>query len=221
MKITLLYPALNGTDINTIRPLIEQLDPLVQGYHIDVMDGIFVQNLTWGVAGVNLLASQSMRTSSWVHLMVEDVALYVASLLLAPGSLVSFHLESGAEVEAIIKILKEKKYKTSLAINPKTNVEKTFPYAHLVDQILLMSVEPGHSGQDFLPEAIKKVELLAAYRATSKLNFRIGIDGGIDAENIAMLAEKGVDDFAIGSAIFASPDPVEAITILRKQLDTK
>jgi len=219
--MAIIYPALNGIDITNIRSSIEQLDPFVQGYHIDVMDGVFVPNLTWGVAGVNVIASQSMKTAHWVHLMVTDPALYVASLLLAGGGMVSFHIESGVDVESMVNILREKKYKASLAISPKTAVEKVFPYAHLVDQILIMSVEPGYSGQDFLPDVVKKIELLAGYRAAGSLTFRIGIDGGITAKNIAYLAEKGVDDFAVTSAVFDSPNPVQALDILKKQIATK
>lgn len=219
--MAIIYPALNGTDITSIRSSLEKLDPVVQGYHIDVMDGVFVPNMTWGVAGVNVIASQSMRTAHWVHLMVIDPLLYVPSFLLAGGSIVTFHIESECDPKSVIDFIREKKYKPSIAINPKTAVEKAFPLAHLVDQILIMSVEPGHSGQDFLPEVVKKIELLAGYRATSSLNFRIGIDGGITAKNIKSLAEKGVDDFAVASAVFASPDPVQAIAILKEQVSAK
>ncbi len=213
-----IYPSLLNRNLVQLKAELQRLDEYVKGYHIDVMDGRFVPNVTPGVAEVNTIASMSMRTEHWVHLMVDDPYHYIQSLLLAPGGTVTFHFESNCDAGDTIKSIREKKWKPSIAINPKTAVESILPLVHLVDQILIMSVEPGYSGQDFLPEAINKVELLASYRATGKLNFRIAVDGGINAKNIGMLAQKGVNDFAVASAIFATNDAVEALKELQERI---
>ena len=213
-----IYPSLLNRSLIELKTDVAMLDSYVPGYHIDVMDGIFVPNLTPGVAEVNTIASMSMRTGHWVHLMITNPQLYIQSFLLAPGAIMTFHFESECDVGDMIKLILENNWKPSIAISPKTAVEKIFPFLHLVHQVLVMSVEPGRSGQAFLTESIKKVELLAGYRATGKLSFRIAIDGGINANNIAKLAEKGVDDFAVSSAIFATKDAVEALKMLQERV---
>jgi ribulose-phosphate 3-epimerase len=104
----------------------------------------------------------------------------------------------------------------SIAINPKTDVAKTFPFLNLIDQVLIMSVEPGFSGQRFLESALDKLPSLIAYRTEHHFSCKIGIDGGITASNIGMIARHGVDDFAIASAIFSQPDPLRALQHLSK-----
>lgn len=213
-----IYPSIISANLADLKEELKRLDPYVQGYHIDIMDGNFVPNLTWGPAMTNAIATMSSRTHNWAHLMVTTPQIYIKPLLLAPGSVLTFHFESACDVNDMIKLILEKNWKPSIAIKPKTDAEKVFPFLNKVHQVVVMSVEPGFSGQDFLPESIKKVELLAAYRSTSKLNFRIGIDGGINNENIALLAEKGADDFAVASAIFANKRPIEALKELQEKI---
>ena len=218
MQEKLIYPSLLGFDLLIVQPIIKRLDSVCPGYHIDIMDGHFVPVISGEVALANLVVSESSRTHQWVHLMVDFPQSYLKSLLVWPGSIISFHFESKNEVLGVIKTIKEKKWKASVAISPKTAVDKVFPFLNILDQVLVMSVDPGAAGQSFLPEIFEKVQTLVAYRDTSKLPFRIGIDGGVNAENINKLAQLGVDDFAISSAIFKRGDPVEALEILQALL---
>jgi len=99
----------------------------------------------------------------------------------------------------------------SIAINPKTPVEKIFPFLDIIHHVLIMSVEPGFSGQAFLPEVVDKVDTLVSYVQMRGLKCTVAMDGGISQDNIAMLAKKGVQDFGVGSAIFSKPDKVAVL----------
>jgi ribulose-phosphate 3-epimerase len=211
-----IYPSLISADPVNLEHTIKLLDPHVQGYHIDVMDNHFVPNLTWGSDTVNAIAQATIHPL-WVHLMVTNPEDWIGELDLMGGSMVTFHHESPGAGAHLIQHIKEKNWYVSIAINPDTPVEKIFNLLPLVDQVLIMSVQPGFAGQPFMTDVIKKIEPLMGYRASSKLPFRIAMDGGITIHNIAELAQKGVEDFAIASAIFGYPDPVEAIKILQER----
>lgn len=215
MNTPLIYPSLLDVSHDRLAEVIQRFDPFVPGYHIDIMDGRFVPNLTRGVAMAQEIASLSVRTRQWVHLMVEDPELPIRAMELVEGSMVSFHIESKSDPRSLIKIVTEKKLIPSIAISPKTNVEAVFPFLNQVDQVLIMSVEPGFSGQRFIVESLEKVRVLAGYRATSGSSFRIGIDGGISSENIRDVLQAGIDDVVVGSALMNSQDPLATLMHLR------
>lgn len=214
MSLT-IYPSIINIELSNIEPIITKLDRHVPGYHIDLMDGIFVKAKYGSPALVNEIARTSSRTDLWLHLMVNKPQDMLGAFLLEPGSIISFHFESQCDVLDVIKIIKEKKWQPSIAISPKTAVEKIFPFLNGLHQVLLMSVEPGYSGQTFLPEVFEKIQKLSAYKTMHNLNFRIAVDGGIDAKNIAQLAQADVQDVAVASAIFNSPDPIKALEVLK------
>jgi len=209
-----IFPSLIAGDLLNLQKEIEALDPYVDGYHLDIMDNHFVPNLTWGPMFINAIAKSTYRTL-WVHLMVDNPMGWANLLFLPPGSIYTFHIEAEKEIPKLIKQIKEKKWLVSIAINPQTSVEEMFPLLNILDQVLIMSVEPGFSGQDFLPKMVEKVERLAAYRDTSGSSFHIGIDGGVDKANINMLTQKGVNDFAIANGIFKASNPVIRLQELR------
>ena len=210
-----IYPSLLAANPLTLAKTIDLLDgdPLCMGYHLDVMDNHFVHNQGINYQTINEIAKKSTRPL-WVHLMVEQPELYLERLRIEPGSIVTFHIESKGHKIDLINRIKEKKWKPGIAINPNTSLESLFPYLALIHQALIMSVEPGFSGQPFFKETITKLGPLFGYRNTSHTPFRIALDGGIGFENIKELAHMGVDDFAVGSAIFDHKDPQEALNIL-------
>ena len=118
--------------------------------------------------------------------------------------------------EAIIKTIKDHGWQASIALRPATNQEKITDLLPKIDQVLIMAVEPGFGGQRFLNSVVDKIKHLIVYRQKHNLTFSIGMDGGIDSANIEMLAQEGVQDFAIGSAIFKQEDPVAALETLQK-----
>ncbi len=208
-----VYPAIMGIDQDGLQKL-KMLQGLCDRVHIDVMDTIFVPNGTQGVSHIYETAEKYVFLP-WVHLMVQFPLSFYQQLVLPIGSIVSFHIESVVDIFEMIKIIKEKNHRASIAISPKTPLEELMPYVNLIDQALVMSVEPGFSGQPFLSEVIQKIERLVHYRQEGKYMFRIAVDGGIDSANIVSLASKGVDDFAVSSGIFGKKDPVVALRELR------
>lgn len=210
-----LYPSLISADPLNLEKTIKQLEPYCSGFHADVMDNHFVPNLTMGPFFVNAIARASSKPT-WVHLMVNNPESMIETLILKPGSMVSFHFEEVKEILHFINLLTEKKLEPSIAISPKTDVAKVFPFLDKIHQVLIMSVEPGFSGQPFIENVVSKIAPLVELRKTKNLNFRIGMDGGINPTNIGMLAKKGVDDFAVASAIFNSSDPIIALQHLTK-----
>lgn len=210
-----IYPSLISADLLNLGSVIKNFNPVCDGFHIDIMDNHFVPNLTWGADLTNAI-SRASHKPLWVHLMVEKPDEWLPILDLTPGSILTFHFESNSEKIRLIHRIKEKNLKAGIAINPKTSVEQILPFADLVDQILVMSVEPGFSGQDFNPDVLAKLDPLLFLRKAQQLNFTIAMDGGINAKNIHMLAQKGVDEFGVASAIFNDPNPIAAYEKLKK-----
>lgn len=209
-----IYPSLMAADQLNLGKVIDLLQPYCEGFHLDILDNHFAPNITWGADTVNAIAKK-VGKNVWIHLMIEDPKAFYAHLFLSEGSLVSFHIESEIDVFEFIKRIREKKQRVGIAISPKTALREVVPFLNVVDQVLVMSVEPGFSGQSFLPEVIEKVDELAAHRTNHALPFFIGMDGGINKTNIGMLAAKGVNDFAIAGGIFKEHDPVKALQELQ------
>jgi len=204
-----------AADQSNLQKEIELLVPYCAGFHIDVMDNVFVPNLFWNNPNeVNEIVT--MAKSVWVHLMVNSPIVFYEQLLLPIGSLVSFHIELDIDIFGFAKTIREKKHKVSIAIRPKTPLARIVPFLNIVDQVLLMSVEPGFSGQPFLETTFDRIAELVAYRQEHDAHFRIGLDGGITQENIAGLTAQGVDDCAIATAIFKEEDHVAALQELQE-----
>lgn len=205
-----IYPSLLAANILNLQHDIERLDPYCAGYQLDIMDGQFVPIMSCGPAYINAVAGATYK-KIWVHLMVNDPMSWLGAMFLPAGSIVSFHFESKSDIAETIKAIQEKNWMPSLAINPKTPVEKTFPFLATLYQVLVLSVQPGYAGQEFIAETWDKLRPLVGYRETSKLSFRIGVDGGIKAHNIVELVRMGIDDCVVASAIFDDDDPAEAL----------
>lgn len=212
-----LYPSLIAADQLALADVIGILRHHCAGFHCDVMDNHFVPNLTWGPPTVNAIAHVAKKPI-WVHLMVDQPSTLLPKLELLPDSIVSFHIESTSEVNSIITGIKEKKWKASLAISPKTPLETTFPFLHLLDQVLVMSVEPGAAGQSFIPESLSRIKTLTEKRSEKNLSYRIGVDGGINLATIESVLQAGGQELVVGSAIFGSDNMIAALDTLHQAL---
>jgi ribulose-phosphate 3-epimerase len=197
---------------------IATLDPHVPGYHIDIMDNHFVPNMAFDFDTIHAIA-RFTKKQLWVHAMVDDPTAVIDQLQLPEKTIYSFHIESKFEKKEILKKLSEKKWLPSIAISPKTNVAALFEILDAnIYQVLVMSVEPGFSGQQFMPYSIARLDEIVAFRAKHKLDFMIGIDGGINLTNIAKVVAHGADQIAAASAIFNNPDRVAAYSALEKAI---
>jgi len=212
-----IYPSLMNIDILNLQREIERLDPHVHGYQLDIMDGRFVPNMSCGTNYINAIAGITYK-KLWIHLMVENPHDWIDKMVLPAQSIISFHFESNSGIDKMINSIQDKNWLPSIAINPKTPVEKIFPYLPMVYQILIMSVNPGSSGQAFLSETYDKIGELVGYRQTANLPFRIGVDGGLTGDILIKLVKMGANDFAMSSAIFNADDPVAAIEDLNLRM---
>jgi ribulose-phosphate 3-epimerase len=212
-----ILPSLISADILNLEKVIKSLDPYCNGYHVDVMDDHFVPNLTWGPMFVNAIKKVTSLPLH-VHLMVDNPAAWIDRIQLNGKDFFIFHIEvfdSPDLIENLIQDVKSKGWKVGIALNPKTDIKLIFDYIKDLDHVLIMSVEPGFSGQKFIPEVTSKIEPLVKKREELNLSFKIGMDGGIGGENIKNLSEMGVDQFGIASAIFSKKDVVKALQELK------
>lgn len=189
-------------------------------FHIDVMDGKFVENNTEErMRGYTNQIKQISNLPIDVHLMVEDVEKYVEEYMPYTPNIITFHYEACKNKEEVLKrisYIKDNGTKVGLAINPNTLVEEIYELLPLVHIILIMTVEPGKGGQKLIPETLDKIRRLNQYRNENNLDFDIEADGGINLETMPSVKEVGVDIAVVGSAIIKTEDYKETIKLLKE-----
>ena len=186
--------------------------------HLDVMDGHFVPNLTFGAPVIASLRKNSEAIFD-VHLMVTNPAQWVDDMASAGANIFTFHVEVDApngDHKPLIEAIKAKGMKVGIAIKPGTNIDTVNPYLDIIDMVLVMTVEPGFGGQKFQPEMMSKVKAL---REKCGPNFDIQVDGGLSMSTIDTAAEAGANVIVAGSSVFKAEDPATMITDLRKRVE--
>ncbi len=187
--------------------------------HVDVMDGHFVPNLSFGIPVVQALHRRT-RLPLDVHLMVANPDRLIDDYLAAGAARVAVHQEAVLHLDRLLGHIRRQGAKAGVALNPATPVELLVDILPSLDYVLLMSVNPGFSGQAFLPRSLDKARRLRELidrSGASGASVEIGIDGGIDRDNIARAVAAGVDTCVVGSGIFAAPDPVARMSELRER----
>lgn len=182
--------------------------------HVDVMDGMFVPNLTFGFKMISDLRPLSKLFFD-VHLMIAEPHRYVERFVKSGADLVSFHYEAEKDIDGTIDIIKSCGCKCGLAINPDTPVESIAPFLPRLDLILIMSVFPGFGGQSFIDGSLDRIKKAAELRLGADSSALIEVDGGINVKNAAAVAAAGADVLVAGNAIFGAPDRLSAINALR------
>lgn len=182
--------------------------------HIDVMDGAFVPNISFG-APVYGCVRKHCSLPFDVHLMINDPIRYLSDFAKAGADLITIHVEATDQVAETLTAIKERKIAAGLSIKPGTPVDTIKEYLPLCDLVLVMSVEPGFGGQKFMPAAVDKIRELVNLRSELGLHYEIEVDGGINAETAPLCIEAGVDVLVAGSAVFGKDDYKKAIDSLR------
>jgi ribulose-phosphate 3-epimerase len=182
--------------------------------HVDVMDGHFVPNLSFGIPVLQALHRRT-RLPLDVHLMVSNPDRLLDDYLAAGAARVAVHQEAAVHLDRLLAQIRKKGAKAGVAVNPATPVEALVDALPSLDFVLLMSVNPGFAGQAFLPRALDKARRLRELIDRSGAEVEIEMDGGIDRDNIAAVVTAGVDTCVVGSGIFAAPDPVARMSELR------
>jgi ribulose-phosphate 3-epimerase len=182
--------------------------------HFDVMDGHFVPNLSFGVpvlAAVRRITKLPLDT----HLMIEEPERYLEAFVKAGANLISVHAEVCSDIPAIARRMRELGIRASVAISPETDPGRVIAAAAHLDMILVMSVHPGFGGQAFIPESLDKLRIIRLEIERRGLNLDLEVDGGIKADNVALVAEAGANVFVSGSGIFGHGDYQATIARMR------
>lgn len=183
-------------------------------FHLDIMDGVFVPNLSYGFPVVEAIAKIAEKPLD-VHLMIVKPENYVERFADAGAAMISFHLNATEDPWDVLKMIRAKNVKAGLAINPDIPVEDLFPYLKDVDFILLMSVFAGFGGQKFIETTYDRIRVLKAEMNRQGVNVPIEVDGGVSASNAAALVEAGAEMLVAGSAVFKAEDPAAVINAMR------
>ena len=186
------------------------------GIHVDVMDGHFVPNMTFGLPVVKRMQEISSLTLD-VHLMIENPDFWAVEYAKLGVFSVTVHFEACQDLRSLIPKIRAEGARVGVAIKPGTPVSAVSPYLADLDQVLIMSVEPGFGGQSFIPESISKIAELKGLLVERELEIWLQVDGGISDLNIAEVAAAGADTFVAGSAVFGAKDRNVMISRLRER----
>lgn len=215
MKIA---PSILSADFANLQADIERVENGGADYiHVDVMDGQFVPNITFGSNVVQAIRPVTKLPLD-VHLMIINPENYIADFAKAGSDIITVHVESTPHIYRAIQMIKDLDVKAGVVINPGTPIEMIKHVLPLVDQVLVMTVNPGFGGQSFITETVDKIAELAELRKVNDWTYQIEVDGGIVPETAKICREAGADVFVAGSYVYSAEDPAAQIDQLKKAL---
>ena len=209
-----IAPSMLAADFLHLEKDVEVVNEHADLFHLDVMDGVFVPNLSFGFPVVEAIAKIARKPLD-THLMIVEPEKYVERFVKAGSAMVSFHVNATKDPDAVLSQIKSFGAKAGLVINPDLPVESLFPYLKNCDFVMLMSVFAGFGGQKFIEDTYARVEALKAEIQAQGLNIPIEVDGGVSAANAAALVKSGAEILVAGSAVFKAEDPAAVISAMR------
>jgi ribulose-phosphate 3-epimerase len=209
-----IAPSMLAADFLHLEKDVEMVNEYADLFHLDIMDGVFVPNLSYGFPVVEAIASIAKKPLD-VHLMIVNPENYVKRFAQVGAGMISFHLNATENPDAVLASIRESGAKAGLVINPDIPVESLFPHLKNCDYILLMSVFAGFGGQKFIEETYQRVRTLKAEIERQGLVIPIEVDGGVSSSNAAALVEAGAEILVAGSAVFKAESPKEVIEAMR------
>jgi ribulose-phosphate 3-epimerase len=182
--------------------------------HLDVMDGAFVPNISFGAPVISAVRKSSGAVFD-VHLMINDPIRYIDDFVKAGADIITIHYESCDNPYSVIRYIRSKGVKAAISVKPATDVSVVYPMLSELDMVLIMTVEPGFGGQKLIPETVDKVRALRSYATANGIDLNIEVDGGVTPDNLDMLTEAGANVIVAGSAIFKADDPAAVIARMK------
>ncbi len=212
--MTIISPSVLAADFSDLATDLRRVaDGGAQYLHLDVMDGAFVPNISFGPDLIASLRKKSELVFD-VHLMIKEPIRFIDAFAKAGADLITIHLESTDDPDAAIAKIRENGLKVGVAISPATPVETLYPYLDRIDMALIMTVVPGFGGQKLIPETLDKVAAVRRYVNEHGLSTDIEVDGGLTAENVGAAIRAGANVIVAGSAIFRASDPGAVISAM-------
>ena len=208
----ILAPSLLAADFTRLGEQIKETEKAGAQYlHIDVMDGVFVPSISFGMPLIESIRPISRQFFD-VHLMIVHPEKYIEEFVRCGADGITFHLEAAENADALIKKIHDCGARAVISIKPATPLEEVFPYLDQIEMVLLMSVEPGFGGQAFIPESYERIRQMRSYIDSHGLRVKIEVDGGVGKKNIREVINAGADVFVAGSGVFRKNSISDNIT---------
>lgn len=216
MKNTLIAPSVLAADFANLQRDIEMINNSeADWFHIDIMDGVFVPNISYGMPVLAAITKHAKKTID-VHLMIVDPDRYISTFKKLGTDVLTVHYEACTHLHRTLQAIKAEGMQAGVALNPHTNVSLLEDVINDIDLVCIMSVNPGFGGQSFIENTYKKIKQLKEIITRNNASTKIEIDGGVTNKNAAQLVDAGADVLVAGSYVFGANDPIATIADLKK-----